>query len=172
LTFALFTAGVLVVLAARPAASGASSSTRRGPLGRIIEVLTRARHGLVATSDPRALARSFSACLAAWMVELDVIAATTRAMGLQVPLSACLVVLLAVNLALAIPFAPPGNVGTLELGASLALMGFGVPKEKALAFGVVYHLLQIVPIVALGAFFAGRASPGVTAAPRLANDRG
>jgi len=61
-----------------------------------------------------------------------------------------------VNLALAIP-GPPGNIGTLELGATVALVGFGVAKEKALALGLVYHLLQLVPIGLLAMLFVGRA---------------
>ena len=51
-------------------------------------------------------------------------------------------------------------VGTLEVGATLALIGFGVPKEQALAFGLVYHLLQMVPVGILGILFAGRGLGG------------
>ncbi len=78
-----------------------------------------------------------------------------RAVGLNLPVAAAILVLLAVNLALALPFAPPGNLGTLEWGATLALLGFGVSKEQALAFGLVYHFLQILPIGLLGLLFAG-----------------
>jgi len=59
-------------------------------------------------------------------------------------------VLVAVNLALAVPFAPPGNLGTLELGATLALVEFGVPKERALAFALCYHFLQVIPVGIIG----------------------
>ncbi len=83
-----------------------------------------------------------------------------RALGIIAPVSTAVVVLMAVNLALAIP-GPPGNIGTLELGATVALVGFGVAKEKALAVGVVYHLLQLVPIGVLAMLFVGRADKGV-----------
>ena len=33
------------------------------------------------------------------------------------------------------------------------LVGFGVAKERALAFALCYHLLQAVPIAVLGLFF-------------------
>ena len=161
LTVALFAVGGLVVFAGRPAAEGCASPRRCGPIQRVLDVLARVRGGLVAMGDPAALGRSFAASIGAWMVELVVIATTMKALAINAPLSASLVVLLAVNLALAIPFAPPANAGTLEMGASLALMGFGVAKEAAIAFAVLYHLLQIVPIVALGTFFAGRAASGV-----------
>jgi len=156
LTVALFTVGALVVVAARPGAEATSASTGGGFVHRIAAALIHVRQGLVATSHPSALAASFTACVASWILELDVIAATMKAMGLEMPLAAGLLVLLAVNVALAFPFAPPANLGTLEFGASVALMGFGVSKEKAVAFGIVYHLLQIVPIMILGALIAGR----------------
>ena len=72
------------------------------------------------------------------------------------PFGASLLVLMAVNLALVVPFAPPANLGTLELGATLALMEYGVPKEHALAFALVYHLLQVIPIGVGGLTLAGR----------------
>jgi hypothetical protein len=67
-----------------------------------------------------------------WALEIVVIAITLRAVGLRLPVSAAFVVLLAVSLALALPFAPPGNVGTLEVGATLALVGFRRAKGRGL----------------------------------------
>jgi uncharacterized membrane protein YbhN (UPF0104 family) len=90
------------------------------------------------------------------VLELNVTAIAFRAVGLDLPLAAVCLVLLAVNLALAVPFAPPGNVGTLEVGATLGLMAFGVAKEQALAFAIVYHFLQVVPIGILGIFYSRR----------------
>jgi hypothetical protein len=120
-------------------------------------VLTRARHGLSATGDPRALAGSLLASSASWMVEIVVVLFAFEAMGFHLPWPAAVAVLIGVNVALAMPFAPPGNAGTLEAGATVGLVSFGVPKEQALAFALLYHLLQIVPIGILGAVFAGRA---------------
>ena len=91
-------------------------------------------------------------------MEINVIALALRALGLQVPWTAAVAVLIGVNVALAVPFGPPGNAGTLEAGATLALVGFGVSKDQALAFALVYHLLQVIPIGILGAIFAGRAA--------------
>src|SRR5206468_4777061 len=112
--------------------------------------------GLAAANRPSALGLSLGASLVSWALEVNVTAIAMRAVGLHLPLSAAFLVLLAVNLALAFPFAPPGNLGTLEVGATLALVGFGVAKEQALAFGLVYHFLQILPIGILGLILAGR----------------
>jgi len=118
--------------------------------------LARARLGLAAVGDRRALSRSFAASLLAWLLEIGVVFLALRAFDLHVPFGATLLVLMAVNLALVIPFAPPANLGTLELGATLALMECGVPKETALAFALVYHFLQVIPIAAGGLALAGR----------------
>jgi len=65
-------------------------------------------------------------------------------------------VLVAVNVAMVVPFAPPANFGTIEVGATLALLEYGVSKEHALAFALVYHLLQILPIGIGGLALASR----------------
>jgi hypothetical protein len=59
-----------------------------------------------------------------------------------------------VNVALALPLTPPGNFGTLELGAVLALMGLGVAKEQALVFAICYHVLQVGPVGLAGLLLA------------------
>jgi uncharacterized membrane protein YbhN (UPF0104 family) len=93
---------------------------------------------------------SLGASLLAWGLEINVTSLSMRAVGFHLPIAAAIVVLIAVNLALAFPFAPPGNLGTLELGATLALVEFGIPKEQALAFALCYHLLQVIPVGIIG----------------------
>jgi hypothetical protein len=157
----LIVGAVFALRALRPAAGAAPSRlATSGPLRRLGSVLARARHGLAATGNARALAGSFLAAVGSWIVEANVIALALRAMGIHLPWPAAVAVLIGVNVALAVPFAPPGNAGTLEAGATIGLVGFGVSKDEALAFALVYHLLQIVPIAILGALFAGRAASG------------
>jgi hypothetical protein len=155
---ALFAVAALAVIAVGSSPTASGSAATRLPL-RVTHLLARARQGLAASRDPRALSLSLGASLVAWGLEINVTALSLRAMGLHLPLGASVLVLVAVNLALAVPFAPPGNAGTLEIGATLALVGFQVPKEQALAFALCYHLLQVVPIAILGFFVLGRALP-------------
>ncbi len=148
-----------VVFLFRPRAGQPTPQSRPG--GRrvgeaIAGVLARARLGLAALRDRRALARSFAASLAAWALEIHVVFFTLRAFDIHVPFGVSLLVLMAVNLALIVPFAPPGNFGTLEIGATLGLMEAGVSKEHALAFALAYHFLQIIPIGFSGLALAGR----------------
>jgi uncharacterized membrane protein YbhN (UPF0104 family) len=159
---ALFVVGTLAVVALRPRpgdphevmrlAAGALSHS--GPR----RFLAQLRTGLAAIQSRRALAVSVLMSFVSWGLEVNVALLSLRALGLRLPLAASFLVLLAVNLALAIPLAPPGNIGTLELAATLALVKFGVPKEQALAFALCYHFLQVVPIMILGAFFASRSA--------------
>jgi len=159
LVLALFAVGAMIVFAFRPPETtplkpGAAESL---PVKGLSGFLAKVRHGLTAVRDPRALGVSLGASLVAWTLEVNVTTFSMRAVGLDLPLSASFLVLLAVNLALALPFAPPGNMGTLEMGATVALRAFNVPTEQALAFGLCYHCLQVVPIALVGLFLAGSA---------------
>jgi predicted dehydrogenase/uncharacterized membrane protein YbhN (UPF0104 family) len=162
---ALFTMAAMIVFALRPTGGETTAPAGPGvPVKGMPAFLAKARHGLAAMGRPRALGVSCGASLASWVLEINVIAIAMRAVGLQLPLSAAFLVLLAVNLALAFPLAPPGNVGTLEVGATLALAGLGVGKEQALAFGLVYHFLQVAPIGVLGFLYTSRRLNGSVAA--------
>jgi glycosyltransferase AglD len=160
LALVVFAAAGSVVFALRPRAGlptpdGAAASGGRAGAG-VTGFLARARLGLVALHDRRALARSLGASAVAWVLEMGVVSLTLWAFGIHAPFGVSLLVLMAVNLALVVPFAPPANLGTLELGATLALMECGVPKGQALAFALVYHFLQMIPIGVGGLVIAGR----------------
>jgi uncharacterized membrane protein YbhN (UPF0104 family) len=101
----------------------------------------------------------------AWGLEIYVVLFTLRAFHLHVPIGTSLLVLMAVNLALVVPFAPPANLGSLEVGATLALMESGVSKETGLAVALVYHLLQVIPIGFAGLALASRSLLKPTPAP-------
>ena len=160
IAIAVFSAFALLVFLLRPKPGQPTPGAAREParhMGAAISgFLARARLGLAAVLDRRALLRSLAASLVAWGLEMSVVTLTLRAFHLTVPLGVSLLVLMAVNLALVVPFAPPANFGSLEFGATLALMESGIPKERALAFALVYHLLQVIPIGFAGLSLASR----------------
>jgi hypothetical protein len=155
-----FTVALGVVLALRPRAGmpalGGTSLPRRRVAAAVAGFLARARLGLTALGDRRALARAYGAALAAWFLETSVVYFTLYAFHIHVAPGDALFVLVAINMAMVVPFAPPGNFGTVEVGATLALMELGVPKEQAVAFALVYHLLQVIPIGVSGLALASR----------------
>ena len=165
LALGLFIIGAAIVFVLKPVPTAPrphESRRSRLPLRVVANVVARVRHGFLASRDPRALGWSLAASALAWGLEINVTSLSMNAVGLHLPFIASILVLVAVNLALAFPVAPPGNMGTLELGATLALLEFGVPKAQALAFAVCYHLLQVVPIGIIGFFLLSRrVTPGV-----------
>jgi hypothetical protein len=112
-------------------------------------MLTGIQQGLRAVRSPRAIGRALAASLAAWMLEVVVLAVALRSVAIVLPVPAIVVVLMGINVMLAMPVTP-GNLGTLEVGATLGLLGFGVAREKALAFAICYHALQSIPMIVLG----------------------
>jgi uncharacterized protein (TIRG00374 family) len=150
--------GVVVVFRPRAGmpALGGTSLPRGRVAAAVAGFLARARLGLTAMGDRRALARAYGASLAAWFLETSVVFFTLYAFHVHVPPGDALLVLVAINMAMVVPFAPPGNFGTVEVGAILALMELGVPKEQAVAFALVYHLLQVIPIGVSGLALASR----------------
>jgi uncharacterized protein (TIRG00374 family) len=171
LVLALFAVGATAIGLLRPLSRERTLLDERTtvPIRRVAALLAAAREGLAAVGRPRSLATSFGASMVAWTLEVNVTVFSMRAVGLKLPVVASILVLVAVNVALALPMAPPGNLGTLELGATLAVTEFGVAREQALAFALCYHLLQIIPIGLLGLLVATRAArrrePAWAAAP-------
>ena len=157
---ALFAVGVAAICLLRPLSRQQTLVDERTtvPARRVAALLATAREGLAAVGSPRSLCTSFGASMVAWALEINVTVFSMRAVGLRLPIAASILVLVAVNVALALPMAPPGNLGTLELGATLAVAEFGVAREQALAFALCYHLLQIIPIGLLGLLVATRAA--------------
>jgi uncharacterized protein (TIRG00374 family) len=72
-----------------------------------------------------------------------------HAVGVVVPWPAAGLVLLAVNLAIALP-STPGQLGAFEAGAVAGLRAVGVELAPALAFALVYHLMQVAPVLLAG----------------------
>ena len=71
------------------------------------------------------------------------------AVGVHLGVPAWCVVFLAVNLAIMIP-STPGQVGVLEAGAVLALGTLGVGRGEALAFELLYHAANVIPVTLAG----------------------
>jgi hypothetical protein len=71
----------------------------------------------------------------------------------------------------------PAQVGALEVGALAALDLLHVGHEQALAFALLYHTLQVIPLIAVGLIFElrlvlgredqGTPEPGPTSVPTV-----
>jgi uncharacterized membrane protein YbhN (UPF0104 family) len=141
LTTTLLGAGGLIVLAATfaLAASGADAPGWRGQVARGAAVVRR----------PRSFAVALGWSVVSHGVDAATIVLCMAALRLELPAAASLLVLFGVTLVLALPSAPAG-IGSLEIGAVAALRILGVEDARALAFALVYHAMQTVPVTVLG----------------------
>ena len=105
--------------------------------------------GLGAVRRPAALAAALAWALAAWATDALEVWLVLRAVGIQLPPAAPLLVLLAINMAIVVP-STPAQVGAFELGALAGLKVMGVPAEPALAFALLYHFMQVLPVSVAG----------------------
>lgn len=69
--------------------------------------------------------------------------------GLRFGLNHALFILMVINMAIMAP-AAPGNIGTFEFSAMLALGYLGVDKAPALSFALIYHFVQVIPLTIAG----------------------
>jgi uncharacterized membrane protein YbhN (UPF0104 family) len=95
---------------------------------------------------PGRVAAALTILVVSWVVDLFMIWAVLDALDIALPRAASLLVLFTINLAIAIP-STPGQVGALELGAMAALELLGVPRELGLGFALLYHAIQVVPLL-------------------------
>jgi uncharacterized membrane protein YbhN (UPF0104 family) len=113
-------------------------------------LLSRFAQGLQAVNRVGPLLLACAGALASWLTDAVEVWLVLVAVGLHLPLGTPLLVLLTLNLAIAVP-STPAQVGAFELGAVVALRLLGVPDERALAFALLYHAVQLVPMSLAGA---------------------
>src|SRR5262249_25945268 len=83
--------------------------------------------------------------LGMWLTDLAALHLVVVALGIDVSIGGSMLVLVGVNVAIALP-AAPAHLGTLELGAMVPLELLGVGREQALAFALIYHAMQALPL--------------------------
>jgi hypothetical protein len=111
--------------------------------------LARYVPGLEVLRRPRGFAAALGFSLAMWLTDLAALQLVLVALDVQIPFGGSLLVLLAVNVAITLP-AAPAHVGSFELGAVVALGLLHVGREEALAFALVYHAMQALPLAIIG----------------------
>jgi uncharacterized protein (TIRG00374 family) len=111
---------------------------------------------LTALGAPGVLPRSLAWSAVMWLVNAIVFLLIGYAAGLELPLWSPFLLVFVVCVAISIP-SSPGFVGVMEAACVVGLSLLGVDSARGLAFGILYHLSQILPLVLLGTFFAVRA---------------
>ncbi len=107
--------------------------------------------GMEGLKGAGALARISAATAAIWLVTVLTAYLSMLTFHIQAPIWAAALVVAITNLGMVVP-SSPGYVGVYQYLAVLALSAFGVEKEVALGFAVVYHLVWLLPVCLLGVF--------------------
>lgn len=128
---------------------------RGGGVGRLGALRARIEPGVEALRHPANAVGCVALSLSVWVIEAAMVVLTARAIGLPVSVSLAIVVLLGINVALALPSLPAG-IGAFEAAVVFVLTQSGVQKEVALAFALLYHLVQVVPVTIAGAVVVSR----------------
>ena len=105
--------------------------------------------GMHVLRSGRRLALAFASLFVVWFADLLMIWLVAHAVGIELSLGAGLLILFTLNLAITAPSTPAG-VGALEVGVLAATRLLGIPDEPAFALALLYHLLQILPLLTVG----------------------
>lgn len=145
--------GTLAALAAYPAAGrrilGALGFRWPALAARLSSVYDTFVRGLDGIRTPRHVLPLLVWNAVVWT--LPAVAAWTglRAVGLDLPFLAGWAVLAFVGLGISIPSAP-GYVGVFHFAAMKAVAMFGTAPTAAVAFAILFHVAQFVPVTVLG----------------------
>jgi uncharacterized protein (TIRG00374 family) len=88
----------------------------------------------------------------AWVSALLTNVLAMRALHLQLPWTAALLVLIILQIGIAIP-SVPGRLGIFEYICILALSAFSVDKTAAFTYGILLHILVMLPTIFFGMLF-------------------
>jgi len=99
-------------------------------------------------STPRRVAAMAALSLLGWASELVMLVLFQTAFHFEPSFRTALLTLVGINAAIVIPTLP-GNFGTFEAGAIMALVMCGVPRDVAVLYALTYHLTHVIPVAAV-----------------------
>ena len=164
---------VLWILRGRAAALS-EAGLRRLPFitdQRAASFTTSFARGVRVVADPRRFIVVLSLSVLVWIVTTASVYALFPALDLPLSWASAWLVVVATSLALTVP-ATSAGLGVYEAAVQASLVAFGVPASEALAFALVLHAINIVPISITGAVAAWSTLAGARTADHDEHVRG
>ena len=96
-------------------------------------------------STPRRVAAMAALSLLGWASEVVMLILFQGAFHLEPSFRAAVLTVVGINAAIVIPTLP-GNFGTFEAGATMALVMCGAPRDVAVLYALTYHLTHVLPV--------------------------
>jgi glycosyltransferase 2 family protein len=115
----------------------------------IVRVVRNGAPGLAMMRRPDLMIPALTLSLLQWVFIGLSVAMSLRSVGIGASPAAVSAVVLLNVVGLVLP-AAPGHVGTIQLSFAVALRGFGVPWETAIAASIVYNTITVAVVMALG----------------------
>jgi len=122
-------------------------------------LLRRLSEGLALLFDARSAMVVLGQSCVMWLLDIGQVLLAMAAVGVAPGFFGATLVLLFVNLVNAVP-ATPGQIGLFEAGAAAACVIAGATPEQGIAVGVLYHMMQLIPEIVLGALVLARNALG------------
>ena len=119
---------------------------------RLVEIVQNFHGGLAIVGQWKAVAIAFALSMLMWGCLVGVLVTCFKALNLDLPAEAGVVVLVVLAVGTMVP-SGPGFIGTLQYAGILALSQYGVERELALACTVLFHATQWFPVTAVGLWF-------------------
>ena len=105
--------------------------------------------GMHVLRSPQRLSFAMGTLMIVWAADAGELLCVSHAVGISLSVPATILVLFSLNVAIAVP-STPASVGALEVGMLAAMRVLGIQGERALAFALLYHALQVLPLIAVG----------------------
>jgi uncharacterized membrane protein YbhN (UPF0104 family) len=96
-------------------------------------------------STPRRVMAMAALSLLGWGSEMVMLVLFQSAFHLEPSFRTALLTLVGINAAIVIPTLP-GNFGTFEAGATMALVMCSAPRNVAVLYALTYHLTHVIPV--------------------------
>jgi uncharacterized protein (TIRG00374 family) len=173
-TAILVTAGLLIAMAI---AAAVLAVFKERPLRLVLRPLARfslfsgerlertvaeIAHGLAGLRKHRVALEALGWTILAWLMSILCAYLVMRALRLQLPFGASVLVMVAIAVSMILPSAPAA-VGVFEGATLIALHAYGVDKSTALPYALVLHLVNFVPFLLVGGallYYNARHAPG------------
>ena len=136
-------------------AKGEKPKPRNKILFHIFNFMDHVEHGSSVLKEPRYFFWLIIIGLATWFCQFTMLRIIETAYDLSLPWTSTMFVVIAVNLAIALPSAP-ANLGTFEFASILAYQFVGIGSATGLGIGLFFHFLQAIPVTLIGLFFYWR----------------
>ena len=111
--------------------------------------------GLEVLGKPRLLVEAAGWSVLLWLTSGAVFLLAGESLGMRLPVWSMFLLTFVVCVGISLP-SSPGFIGIMEWACVIGLALVGVEGPEALAFGILYHLTQIGPLLVLGTYFAVR----------------